>query len=155
SGAASVAARVPFGATVNGRIDRPGEVDRYAVSLPHGQGLLVDVHAAALGSWLDSVVTVFDARGESIAEDDDRGAAGTASGGLFAGARDSRLELGPQAAGDLVVGIADRFGEGGPEYAYRLTIGPPLGDFAVTLEPGARAPRSALGGRDSGAWNVR
>jgi hypothetical protein len=138
SGPSMTPARLPFGATVNGRIDHPGAVDRYAVTVPAGEGAQVEVQAAALGSWLDSVVTVYDARGRVIAEADDRGVAGLGVGGvgLDGAARDSLVELEPRGPSELVVAITDRFGEGGPEYAYRLAVGPLRGDFAVALPKG-------------------
>jgi hypothetical protein len=114
----------------------------------------VEVQAAALGSWLDSVVMVYDAQGRVIAEADDRGDAGRGAVGLGGAAHDSLLEFEPRGTGELVVAITDRFGDGGPEYAYRMTVGPPRGDFAVTLPKGARAPGSAPGLGDSGALNV-
>jgi hypothetical protein len=155
TGPAYVPTRVAFGATVNGRIDRSGEVDRYGVSVPPGEALQVDVQAGALGSWLDSVVIVSDTQGQAVATADDQRAAGKDSGGLLAASRDSRLEVSPRAAGDLVVAITDRFGDGGPEYGYRLRIGPPRGDFAVTLETGGHPSQPAPEGGSSGAFNLR
>jgi hypothetical protein len=146
--------RLAFGATANGRIDQPGEVDRYAVAVKAGETIRVEVQAAVLGSWLDSLVTLDDAQGNRIAEDDDRGNPGRPAGGLGAGTRDSRLEFPAQADGELVVAITDRFGDGGPEYAYRLSVGPPRPDIALTLRLGGRAPGSASQPGDSGALNL-
>jgi hypothetical protein len=150
---------IAFGTTINGRIDRPGEIDRYLVAAPPGEsvGMEFMVQAAALGSWLDSVVTVSDAEGHILAESDDRGGPGRVDLEPGAAARDSRLELDSRAAGAVVVAITDRFGNGGPEYAYRLAVGPPRGDFAVTLRvgQGASAAAPAHGAVDSGAFNLR
>jgi hypothetical protein len=144
--------RLPFGATANGRIDRPGEVDRYAVAVRAGDSIRVEVQAAALGSWLDSLATIDDAHGNRIAEGDDRGDGTRLAGGLDPGTRDSRLDFEARADGELLVGITDRFGDGGPEYAYRLTVGPPRPDFAVTLRLGGRATSSQPDA--SGALNL-
>ena len=152
-----VPTRLPFGATVNGRIDRPGEVDRYTVAVPLGKVVQVEVQveAAALGSWLDSVVTLVDTHGNLVAEADDRGIPGRRAAGIDPGTLDSRLEVEVQGGDELVVAITDRFGDGGPEYAYRLSVGPPRGDFAVTLQPGGPGSRASPGVEASGAMNLR
>jgi hypothetical protein len=146
--------RLPFGATLNGRIERPGEVDRYAVAIPPGSPALVEVQAASLGSWLDSVVTVVNAQGDVVAEADDRILPGGSAGGPAAAARDSRIELEAADSGEFVVAISDRFGAGGPEYAYRLSVGPPTGDFSVALVVGTGA-RSEHGVDRTGSVNVK
>ena len=46
---------------------------------------------------------------------------------------DSSLDYEAKADGVVTIEVADRFGDGGPEYAYRLAIGPARPDFAVTL----------------------
>jgi hypothetical protein len=115
----------------------------------------VEVQAAALGSWLDSVLTVSDAQGRVIGEADDRGVAGRGVAGLDGAERDSLLELEPREGGELVVAITDRFGDGGPEYAYRLCVGPPRGDFRVTLPKGGAAFRGAPGAGETDALNLR
>jgi hypothetical protein len=147
--------RLPFGATVNGRIDRPGEVDRYSVAVPRGEAVQVEVQAAGLGSWLDSVVTVVDAQGDLVAEADDRGIPGRRAAGAGPGVLDSRLEVEGQGGGELVVAITDRFGDGGPEYGYRLSAGPPRGDFGVTLQLAGLGSRSGPVNDASGALNLR
>ncbi len=155
AGLQPISVGLPFGATVNGRIDRPGEVDRYSVAVPRGQAVQVEVQAAALGSWLDSVVTIVDARGNVVAEADDRSIPGRRTAGLDPATLDSRLEVEVPGGGELVVTITDRFGDGGPEYGYRLSVGPPRGDFAVTLQLGGRGSRSSPGVEASGALNLR
>jgi hypothetical protein len=144
----SLLTQLPPGTTANGLIDRPGAVDRYAVPAHAGDRLLVDVQAAALGSWLDPVITLFDTEGQQIAENDDRGARAASPGGSPLARLDSRLEAVVPAGGVLIVAITDRFGEGGTEYAYRLTVGPPRPDINVTLRLGA-------GPLASGALNLR
>jgi len=142
----SAPTQLAFGATVNGRIDRPGEVDCYALRVKPGDRLCVDVQAAALGSWLDSVVTLDDSRGNRIAENDDRGTRTRAAAGPGDPSRDSRLEAEAGSDGVVVVTISDRSGDGGPEYAYRLSVGPPRPDFAVMLRPAGGQTASAATG---------
>ncbi len=125
------------GTTANGRIGRPGEVDRYRVPVRAGEAFRIRVRAAALGSWLDPVVTLRDARGEVLGEDDDHGTS-----------PDSVLDHEARSDGVVSVEVADRFGEGGPEYGYRLSVGPVQPDVAVALRLGGPA-------RTLGALNLR
>ena len=117
--------RLPLGATANGRIAHPGEVDRYLVAARKGDRVRIRVRAASLGSWLDSVVTLRDASGRPIGENDDPDDRRTAS--------DSLLDAEVPSDGDLRVEVTDRYGDGGPEYAYRLSVGPPRPDASVML----------------------
>jgi hypothetical protein len=53
--------------------------------------------------------------------------------------KDSMLFFDPPADGEYQVRIGDSRGEGGPAYAYRLTVRPPRPDFAVSFSPTAPA----------------
>src|SRR5205823_1077807 len=58
--------------------------------------------------------------------------------------KDSRLVFDPPADGEYRVRVGDGRGQGGDEYAYRLTVRPPKSDFALTL--GNRTPAVWRGG---------
>jgi hypothetical protein len=131
---------VAQGTTINGRVGRAGEVDVYRVRVQAGQAIRARVEAAALGSWLDSVVTIRDASGATLAENDDSNEAirpdqarAFGPSGVPAESPDSSVELVPQADGLVTVEVGDRYGDGGPEFGYRLTIGPSRPDFSVAL----------------------
>jgi hypothetical protein len=49
--------------------------------------------------------------------------------------KDSRLVFDPPADGTYRVKIGDARGQGGPDFAYRLTVRPPRPDFTVSLAP--------------------
>ena len=116
----------------------------YRVSGPRRwrETIRIQVQAAALGSWLDSVVTLRDAQGRLLAENDDAGdlsvlgweATLAPSLPTF---RDSALDYEPTADGEIQIEVADRYGAGGPEYPYRLRVGPAQPDFAIALRPEA------------------
>jgi WD40 repeat protein len=53
--------------------------------------------------------------------------------------KDSRLFFDPPADGEYAVRIGDARGQGGPQYAYRLTIRPPIPSFTVSFSPTAPA----------------
>ncbi len=58
--------------------------------------------------------------------------------------KDSRLTFDPPTDGDFQVRIREARGQGGPLFAYRLTVRPPRPDFAVRFNP--IAPSVAKGG---------
>jgi WD40 repeat protein len=53
--------------------------------------------------------------------------------------KDSRLFFDPPADGDYQVRVSDSRGEGGPGYAYRVTVRPPRPDYRVSFAPTAPA----------------
>lgn len=52
--------------TINGRIEKPGDVDLFRFSAKRGQRLIVDVNARRLGSPLDSQIELLDATGQPL-----------------------------------------------------------------------------------------
>jgi hypothetical protein len=52
--------------TVNGRIEKPGDVDLVKFSAKKGQQLIIDVNARRLGSPLDSFIEIFDTAGQPV-----------------------------------------------------------------------------------------
>ncbi len=125
------------GATILGRLDQPGEVDRFRFEARTGDRLRARVEAAPGGSWLDSVVTVLGPTGATLGENDDRaalvGPPATIDGGPDP---DSLLDLTIAAAGPITIELADRSGAGGPNYPYQIEVGPPRTDLACYLLPG-------------------
>ena len=117
---------------INGRIQSPGDVDTFAFEGQTGQKVVAEVRARRLGSPVDSIVTVLNAKGTPLAENDDtvdRGA------GLVTHQADSYLQVTLPASGRFLVQIRDVQGAGGPEYAYRLRIGPPQPGFDLFTTP--------------------
>ena len=162
---------IPTGiGVVNGRIEAPNEVDRYTLNATKGVPIAIRIHASDLGSQLDSVVTVRDARGEVLVENDDPGTDGVQRGGFainqVAAPPDSRLVYEPKETGPVTIEVTDRYGDGGPGYAYRLEVGPVRPDFSVSLifanpaninqqQGGGGMARRASSPGSNGALNVR
>ncbi len=149
------------GLAVDGRLSAPDEVDRYRLRGKQGDRIRLQVHATRLGSWLDSVLTVKNAKGETVAENDDLGDAnrvrrqqGVNNQGLQELPPDSVVDLTLPEDGVFTVEVADRFGAGGPEYAYRLAVGQPRPDFKVTMLLGNPAAGQQVQGLRKAA-NVR
>lgn len=157
--------KIVVGEALNGRLSVPGEVDRARLELTPGQSIQVEVRAAALGSWLDSVLVLRDASGAILVENDDPPANApnrpSALGALAGGAAaltDSRVEYTAREGQSVTIEIADRYGRGGPEFGYVLAVVPERADFSVTLLLGpvngqpvaqARAQRGRFPGQDA------
>jgi hypothetical protein len=96
---------------MNGIIQQPGDVDFFRFAARRGQQLDVRVYARKpLRSPLDSVLSVHNAQGGTIANNDDTGGP------------DSYARVNIPADGEYLVSIRDQLGEGGPEYVYRVEI---------------------------------
>jgi hypothetical protein len=97
---------------LNGIVSRPGEHDWFRFKAKKGQALDVQMYARRLRSPLDSVLDVFNPKGEHAGGNDD--SAGT----------DSYLKFTPGEDGDYFVRVRDHLDQGGPDYVYRVEITP-------------------------------
>jgi hypothetical protein len=88
------------GQVVQGSIGRPLDVDVYSFEGKAGQKVVVEVHAAHLGSALDSLLTLYDDLPDSA---------------------DSRLEVTLPRAGAYFA-FQDAHDQGGPAHVYRLSV---------------------------------
>lgn len=135
------AQRVEIPATVNGRIGASGDADCFVFPARAKQTLVMEVVARRLDSPLDSILTLWNAKGQQILENDDTV---DRSEGLVTHHADSYLTYTFPADGDYVLKIADAQGKGGDEYAYRLSVTPPRPDYILRLRPDN--PRVPQGG---------
>ena len=126
------ATRVTVPAALNGRIQQPGDVDHFIFAAQANQVLTLDVRARRLDSPLDSFLTVLNAQGGGLTENDDFV---DPDYPLVLHHADSRLTYTFPAAGDYVLRIRDTQGKGGDEYAYRLVVAPPKPDCMLRMVP--------------------
>lgn len=119
---------------INGRIDRPGDVDSWVLMGRQGQKIVLDVEARRLNSPLDSFVQVMDAFGNALATNDDRQSPKI---GLQTHFADSHLEIELPADNAYCVRLSDTALHGGPEFSYRLRISEPQPDFSLYVNPSA------------------
>ena len=126
------ATRVQAPVIVNGRIQSPGDEDYFVLAVEANQVLALDVRARRLGSPLDSVLSVMNAAGGLLAENDDDVDPDFA---LLLHHADSRLVFTFPEAGDYLLRVRDAQGRGGPEYAYRLAVTPPRPDYRLQVTP--------------------
>jgi hypothetical protein len=100
-------------AALNGIIEKPGDVDFFKLNLKKGQKLLVQGFAQSLGSPLDMVVNVYNAKGASVSGNDD-------GGGLRR--LDSKITVDVPVDGEYTVRVADHLERGGPNFVYRIEM---------------------------------
>ena len=123
---------LPDPVIVNGRLAQPGEEDRYAIEAVAGKPIHAWTLATQLGlPRIDTVLTLWDANGQVIAESDDL----MTGQGTVIGNPDSSLYYLPSADGRLVLSVRDRTGRGGADFVYRLHLASERPGFRLLTEP--------------------
>ncbi len=97
---------------IDGMIQGDRDVDVFAIELPQPQRIVVEVLAARRGSGLDGFLTIYDARSNIVAQNDDAG-----------GTTDSRIEQ-TLPAGKYYIAVQDAHDRGGEAHPYRLIVTP-------------------------------
>ncbi len=115
----------PFAAplALNGVIGAPGDVDHFSFAAKKGQTFDVKVFARALRSPLDSVLLIARKGSGVFASNDD------------SGGPDSALRVTIPEDGDYVVALHDHLKKGGPDYFYRIEVGPVAPKLALSVPP--------------------
>ena len=96
----------------NGIIAEPGDVDWFRFKAAKGAQYDVRVHARSLGSPLDSVLSIYDAAGKRLADNDD-------AGGL-----DSSMRYRFPDEGAFFIAVRDHLNDGGDHFVYRVEVAP-------------------------------
>jgi len=125
--------------TVNGRIGEAGDTDAFRIQGRAGDELVAEVWARRLESPLDSALTLTDESGIRLGFNDDHE---DKASGLNTHHADSYLRVTLPRDGAYFVQLVDRQSKGGPEYTYRLRLGPPEPDFELRVVPSAINARS-------------
>jgi hypothetical protein len=129
------AAAVPI--TINGRLDKAGEVDRYKFAVEPGEKLILEMQARELGtSKLEAIITAYDPAGKKLGSAGDQ----PLPEDVFAVQGTSRTSSDPflnvtvpADVRELVVAVEDLALRGGPLYGYRLTARKQSEDFKLTI----------------------
>lgn len=123
--------------TVRGKIDNAEDVDVFAISLQSGQTVVAEVAAARPGSALDSLLTLYDARGNVLVMNDDAGSAPSdeeseddndssrrdpAKAQAARAKRDSALRFRCPSDGTYFLSLVDANGRGGVTHPYQLSV---------------------------------
>jgi len=131
------AQRLKLPLAVDGQTDELA-CDYYQFDAKKGQRVSVEVVANRLGSSLDPVARLLDARGKELVYCDDDPAVGS----------DSRLRFAAPATGQYIIELRDMSYQGGAKYRYRLRVGNfPLASapFPLGVRQGALAKVTFLG----------
>jgi hypothetical protein len=124
--------------TVNARFDKPNDADWYSVRLEALQKIQLEVVAQRyLRSPVDTLLQVYDAKGQLVVENDDEQFDPNYEQFHDFKTTDSKLSFTAPAAGEYFVKVTEQSGASGPRAVYRLTIQPELGDFRLTHFPDA------------------
>ncbi|HVJ47074.1 MAG TPA: PPC domain-containing protein [Luteolibacter sp.] len=96
-----------------GVLTTPNQSDWYKFTAKKDDNLVLQVVARELRSPLDSVISVYDAKGKRLGQNDDQGAkAGP----------DSKLAWNAPADGEYFIEISDQLKRGGGDFSYRVEI---------------------------------
>jgi hypothetical protein len=101
--------------------------------------IVAEVYARRLGSPLDSTIELRSAGGGLLAANDD---CEDKCAGLVTHQADSRIEATLKKDGPVYLTLRDAQGHGGPEYCYRLRVGPPRPDFELRVVPSSLSVRA-------------
>jgi hypothetical protein len=118
--------------TINSRLEKPRESDRFQFAVTPGQRWRFVVEAEALGSRLDGVLRLFDQNAKQLALVDDVDIPVTVPGQPAIKTTDPSLDfIVPDGVSLLIAEVRDQHNRGGINYCYRLTIEPATPDFVV------------------------
>ena len=105
------AQEIERGKTIRGGIEDPTDVDVFKFHGKAGEAIVAEVFAARYGSALDSLLTLYNEKGNWVGNNDDSEAG-----------RDSILKIKLPADGIYFLCLSDAQGAGGPTYGYLLTL---------------------------------
>jgi hypothetical protein len=100
-----------IGQTAQGTIDGAQDVDVFRFDGKAGMKISVEILAARHGSPLDSHLTLYDAKNQVVAANDDQ-----------PGTTDSKIEATLPRDGAYFISVIDSNDQGGPLYVYRLML---------------------------------
>jgi hypothetical protein len=123
--------------TVNGRLAKPGDVDRYELNVEPGQEFFFDLQARELGtSKLTALLTIWDEQGKKLASAGD-GPLPVDTGAVQNVGRtlgDPFLQFKtPEKVHRIWISIEDLARRGGPLYGYRLMVYRAAQDFRASI----------------------
>lgn len=123
---------------LNGRIDPAGDEDRFTLAVTPGQALRIEVNAASVGSALDGVLRVLNAKDSQLATADDTT---TAIPGVKVANRpvnsispDPSLNFTvPSGTTEITLALRDLESRGGTGFPYRISVTPVTPTFELAL----------------------
>ena len=133
---APVASALPVPVTINGRLSKSGEADRYRIQVTPGEWLTFRIQARELGtSKLMAVVSVYDAQGVKLGRAGDEPLAEdvyNVNSSRTAGDPEIGIQV-PPGKHELTVTVEDLARRGGAAYGYRLNVRKGAQDIRVIV----------------------
>lgn len=127
--------------TVNGKIEKAGDVDRYVITVEKGVTFVIEVQSRQFRSLLDPLLTIYShKKGESEEDIEEQ----VISVNDDASGTDAIIRFTAPEAGDYGISVRDLNNSGGGDYPYRLTIRPLNPRFQVNVS--TDNPRITQGG---------
>jgi hypothetical protein len=115
---------LPVPSVMNGRLSKPGQIDRYRLKVEPGESLLFELQARELGtSRLEGIITVYDSNGKKLDSAGDKPLPEDvfAVQGTSRTSNDPYLNFTvPKDLREITVAVEDLAERGGPLYGYRL-----------------------------------
>lgn len=111
---------ITLGQQLNGRLDKPKDVDRFRIDAKAGQRFLFTGVTRSLGSPTDLVMRILDAKGAQLAMADDDGK------------NEGRLNYAFPADGVYYLDISELNRRGGSQFSYRVSVEPYQPGFRLT-----------------------
>ncbi len=106
---------------MNGVLEKPRDTDFFKFTAKKGQAYDVSVFARQLRSPLDSVLSIYNAKGGRIQQNDDDGQ------------MDSHLRWAAPEDSEYHIGVSDQLERGGPLYTYRVEVSPVVPEITIWL----------------------
>lgn len=103
----------------NGILEKEGDLDYFKFSAKKGQRFRFRSYANRLGTPVDTVINIYDAKIKSLGGNDDAD-----------GSKDSRVDFTAPADGEYFLRVTDMLGRGGEDFVYRVESEP----FDPTIE---------------------
>ena len=122
--------------TLNGKIDKPGDVDWFSLEIQEPQLLVFEVETLKLSSKLDALLTLYSLgkpmeASEKMAWDDNKEQVLMVNDDAINA--DARIDWNFEEAGKYAIAIRDLNNQGGETYPYRLNIRPLEPDCELSL----------------------
>jgi hypothetical protein len=123
--ATNEAQKVTLPCLITGRLGARGDIDTFAIEAKEGEPLVFNLESASFGFPVDARLTVLDAAGKELSQNDDR-----------SGDRDPHIELNfkGNATGTYFVQVSDIFHQGGDDHVYQLGIRKRSPDFTAQVD---------------------
>ncbi|MGE3313902.1 MAG: hypothetical protein AB7O26_02215 [Planctomycetaceae bacterium] len=118
--AADKASRVELGAHLNGRFDKPNDIDRFIFTAKKDQNYTFTAVTRSAHAPSDLVMRLYKADGSKVAEADDNGT------------NDGTFNFAFPADGDYTLAIEDLSARGGSRFGYRVEVKPVTATFDLT-----------------------